>query len=209
MGFGPPPLFRQRLRTPFSEMMELVRSREVRLDFSESSSVVESWEKRLVTLWRRPSTRGGEVAEATELEVDRRAGGAPRTALGEGKVSVLSISSSWSSDPNRGGVRPNGSGESSSPGEFASRVGLLIGDGVFVTRWCSPPLVPSAVGDAGRLLVLIGVTEGVALDGALPSLELLVDHLDGCWWIWETVLFAFDCVASSPLSTVCQLTSRN
>lgn len=48
-GEGVPPLFRQRLRTPFSEMMELVRSRGALLDFSASSSVVESWEKRLVT----------------------------------------------------------------------------------------------------------------------------------------------------------------
>lgn len=88
-------------------------------------------------------------------------------------------------------------------------MGLLTGDGVFVIRWCSPSLVPSAVGDAGRLLVLIELIGGVARDGASPSLELLVDQIDGCWWIGETVLFASDRLASSPLSTVCQLTSQN
>jgi hypothetical protein len=54
-----------------------------------------------------------------------------------------------------------------------------MGGGVRITRCRSSSPVPSAEEEFGKLLLLIGLTGGVTRDGALSSLELLVDHLDG------------------------------
>jgi hypothetical protein len=48
-------------------------------------------------------------------------------------------------------------------------------------------------------LVSIESIGGVARVGTSPSL-LLVDQLDGGWWIEENVSLVFDSLASSPLS---------
>ena len=54
------------------------------------------------------------------------------------------------------------------------------------------------------LLFLIGLAGGVTRDGALLSLELLVDHLDG-WGFSGIVSFDFQCPASSLLTTTCEV----